>query len=276
MKRFVLTILLYISLILLIIIPIELRNLRQMGDNVPGGEVRCAIQKSKAKVTNHIRKLIIGDSTGHALYSCENEYDSIVSLTSNRAITMAGQYFLLRQYLETNADNLPDEVILLMCPFSFSNDLDKYAYQYFLKPFPISEYKQLYTEHLWERIQTIPLYWSANLPFIKSSGYTPRMSVPSEGETKRMSQISYEYLLKIDSITRHYSVPFVIISTPVRSDRENDVQECINEIANTRYQDISSFMTPYIESINYMPSDLFDDEVHLKDEQVPYDYLNNK
>lgn len=276
MKRFVLKICMYMAVLLMIVVPVEIFHLRQMGDNVPGGEVRCAIHRSKTKVTRHIKKLIIGDSTGHALYPCEQEYDSIVSMACNRAVTMAGHYFLLKQYLETNSDNLPDEVILLMSPFSFSNDLDKYAYQYFLKPFPMKEYKHLYTKHLMERVQSIPLYWSANWLFIRSSGYTPRTSVPSQVDEMAMSKVSYEYLLKIDSITHHYNVPFRIVCTPVRSDRVTDVQKFVDEVLSPRYSSIIKIMTPYVESIQYMDADCFSDEVHLHKEKLPYDFLEIK
>lgn len=275
MRRFVTNICIYILLIIAIILPIEIYRMHISADDekVPGSEVRYAEKISKRKITKKIKKLILGDSTGHALYPCEKEYDEVVSLACNRAITLAGHYFLLKNFIETNSDNLPQEIIVLYTPFSFSCDLDQYAYQYFLKPFPRKEYQHLYSNYLSQRVKSIPLYWTANLPFIQTSGYTPRVAVPSNVKNEYMSELNIEYLHMIDSIAKAYDVPIILYSTPVREDRRKEVEKFIAEISQSLDKIVSHHMPNYVSSINYYSSELFEDDVHLYDEVVPSDYL---
>lgn len=275
MKRFISTICIYVFAVLLVIVPPELYKIVTNADleNVEGGEVRVAVKKSKTRTNRRIKKLILGDSTGHALYPSENTYDSIVSLACNQAITMAGQFFLLKNYLETNKDNLPTEIILLFTPGTFDNDVDIFAYHYFLKPFPLYEYKSLYTPHLNERIKSIPFYWTANLPFIQTTNYTPSIAVPTEVERQSISELSLEYLLKIDSLTKQYGVPYSIRSTPVRDDRKSRVEDILQDLLNISDPGIKEKMREYVQSVEYYPSELFFDDVHLSSPNIPADYL---
>ena len=275
MKRFISIICLYLLTVLLVILPPEIYKIVTDANygNAPGGEVRAAVRVSKTKTNKKIKKLIMGDSTGHALYPSEKEYDSIASMACNQAITFAGQYFLLKNYLETNKDNLPQEIIFLATPESFGNDVDQFADQYFLKPFPILEYKSLYTDHLYSRIKTIPFYWTANLPFIQTSGYTPRVSVPAYTERIHLSELTYEYLVLIDLITKEYNVPFRMVSTPVRDDNQQGIEKVSQDLRTIGSKRLAHLLEPYIESITFYPSELFFDHVHLKDTETPKDYL---
>ena len=276
MKRFISIVCIYFFCFLLIIlIPEEYKIITnaELEKDVPGEEVRAAVRSSKTKTNKKIRKLIIGDSTGHTLYPSEKTYDGVVSFACNQAITMAGHYFLLKNYLETNHENLPNEIIILFTPETFGNDVDMFAYQYFLKPFPILEYKSLYTKHLYDRIKTIPLYWTANLPFIQTSGYTPRIAVPANEERENLSELSAEYLLKIDSITKRYNVPYKMLSTPVRDDCKELTERRIEDLLRVCPEQLVQQMNAYTQSIPYYPSELFFDHVHLNDTETPKDYL---
>lgn len=275
MKRFISVIFLYLLAVLLVTLPLEIYKIATDASygNAPGGEVRAAVRVSKTRTNKKIKKLIMGDSTGHALYPSRNEYDSIASMACNQAITFAGQYFLLKNYLETNSVNLPQEIIFLLTPESFGNDVDQYAYQYFLKPFPILEYKSLYTDHLYSRIKSIPFYWTANFPFIQTSGYTPRVSVPSYTKQMHLSELTYEYLVLMDQIAQKYDVPFRLVSTPVRDDKKQAIELVSQDLKAIGSDRLSHLLEPYIKSITYYPSELFFDGVHLNDEDTPKDYL---
>ena len=275
MKRFISAICIYLLAVLLIVLPPELYKIFTDANytNAPGGEVRAAVRVSKTKTNKKIKKLILGDSTGHALYPSEKEYKNVASMACNQAITFAGQYFLLKNYLETNKENLPQEIVCLLTPESFGNDVDIYAYQYFLKPFPIIEYKSLYTDHLYSRIKSIPFYWTANLPFIQTSGYTPRVAAPAYTERLAMSELSYEYLMLMDSITKEYNILFKLCSTPVRDDRRKEIENVAQNLYSIGSPCLSDLLKPYVESITYFPSDLFFDNVHMKDTVTPEDYL---
>ena len=240
---------------------------------VQGHEIRTAERKSKRHTTKKVKKLILGDSTGCGLYPSWRSYNSIVSLACNQAVSMAGQYFLLKNYLEANKDNMPQEIVLLCNPYSFNNDLDQFAYHYFLKPFPIWRYKKLYTAHLYERVESIPLYWTAYLPFVHASRLTPKQSVPEVWEVKDFSKISYEYLLLIDSLTQSYNIPLHFIATPVREDRKQSMEKVAKNIESTCPEQLKYIFKQYNSSITYYPADYFEDKAHLKKQHIPHDYL---
>jgi len=274
MKHFLKKTLLYIIVVFLIIVIVEVFNFytQEHKMNGMGSEIYYAIDKSKTK--KRAKKLVLGDSVGNQLYPCPKDYDSVVSLACNQAITMAGQYFLLKNYFEANAETLPEEVILLMTPFCLCNNVDQYAYHHFLKPFPRYEYSDLYTDYLTQRIHSIPLYWSANLPIIRSSAYTPQWAVPSSPYfTPSVSPLSYEYLLKMDSISMSHNVSFRIISPPLRNDRRDDVDTFWAELPSEYVPELSGILQPFKESITFLPSRLYVDGVHFSKENVPADYL---
>mgnify|MGYP003312092401 CR=1 FL=1 len=101
MKRFISLVFVYAFVVLLLLLPGELYKMYFIEDfeTIAGCEIRVAEKKSKTKTSKKVKKLILGDSTGHALYPTENEYVNILSLACNQAITMAGQYFLGKLYI---------------------------------------------------------------------------------------------------------------------------------------------------------------------------------
>ena len=275
MKHFIQKTLIYITVVLLIIIPVDIFKIYSQNyvTTVVGSEVYCAISKSHKK--GKVKKLILGDSVGCQLYPCEKEYDSILSLACNQGITLAGQYFLLKNFIESNRDSFPDEVVLLITPFSLGNDVDKHAYQYFLKPFPSYKWSEEYTEHLKQRIHSIPFYWTANMPLIQTSSYTPKWAIPSSPSIKKsMSPLSYQYLLKMDSLANANNIDFRMISTPVRDDRKNDIVSFWENLPTEYMSHLSELLEPYKESVMYLPSEWYSDHLHFVGEKTPDDYLN--
>ena len=251
--------------ILAIVLPVELYKMfhEQDDSKIPGYEALIAVRISHTHTNKAVKRLILGDSTARLFYPVWQDYDSMVSLACNQAVTMAGQYFLLKNYLETNADNLPGQIVLIYTPFSLSNDVDKYAYQYFLKPFPPSEYETLYTTHLKERIESIPFYRTANWPFIQTSGYTPRFAVPDEEIATPLSELTYEYLIRIDSLAKEYNIPWEMCSTPVRDDCAQEVEQIIS-ILKQKTGVLAPVMQNYIQSVRYYPAEYFQDATHLR------------
>lgn len=274
MKRFLQNITLYVFVLVLIVIPVEFLRMNSWSyvKNVDGFGVYCAISKSQVK--KKVKKLVLGDSVGYQLYPCNQDYDSIVSLACNQSITMAGHYFLLKEFLEVNADDLPEEIILFTIPFSLTNDVDSFAYHYFLKPFPPSKYSCYYTSHLTQRIHSIPFYWTANLPLIQTSNYTPKKAVPPAPSGIGLSQTSYEYLLKMDSLASVNNLLFRVVSPPVCDDRREEVESIWANTSSVYFEELNLLLQSYRESVEYMPADCFFDQVHFAKERKPVDYLN--
>lgn len=229
-----------------------------------GKEIIKAIYKSKK--TKKIKKLLIGDSVAEQIYSVDNYNDSIYSLTCNQAITLAGQYCLLYTFLNNNKDNLPQEIILYYNPFSLQNNLDKFAFHYFLKTFYYNNtFEDLLNNNIIKnRIQHIPYFYIAKFNIIKSINYSPIYSLKND-TSKLVSPISELYLNKIDSLCNAYNVPFKFLPSPIRISRKQ-------EIENLKPRG-NKLIDEYYSKIIFMNDSLFQDPVHFKKEYIPSDPL---
>ena len=237
---------------------------------VIGSEVYWSILKSKTK--KQVKKLLLGDSVAKQLYDNYEYNDSIYSLCCNQAVTMAGHYFLLNNFLETNKDQLPEEIIMMYFPFSLVNNVDMYAYNYLLKPFYNDEYKKLMDDYLLEQIKKIPFYYISQFPFIKTSNYSPEYYLEYEKEGL-FSTVSKIYLEKIVQLCNEKNVAFRFEPAPIKEGNKETV-EYYKQI-KTNLPDIGSEMLDYyFENIRYFEDSLFRDFGHFKREYIPHDYLN--
>jgi hypothetical protein len=229
-----------------------------------GFEVIHSINKSKKKAA--AKKLIIGDSTGNQLYSNYSYNDSVYSIACNRAITMAGQYFLLNNFFKANSGNLPKEVILVYHPLSFRDNLDRFAFHYLLKPFYNSDYP--IDSVLNHYIVTVPFYRITKLRFVQASNYMPSYDLPQE-KNVWFSTITKDYLAKIRQLCQSKGVAFRMVSSPVRSDIRAEVERTMSY-----YPDSSAYITDYKRTIRYFDKSLFKDKVHMIKADVPTDYYH--
>jgi hypothetical protein len=74
--------------------------------------------------------LILGDSLAHNAFGNLLMKENLLDLTSNQAISMAGNYFLLKRYLKNNKN--PKNIYLFCISDFLHNDLNQvYTYSYF-------------------------------------------------------------------------------------------------------------------------------------------------
>lgn len=243
-------------------------------DKVNGSEVYYALTKSKSKVNKKYKVLIIGDSVALQLYPATKDYDDIISLTCNAAVSVAGFYFLMNNYFRTNPDLLPDEVIFLVNPFTLSNNLSVLSFHYFLKPFYNNEYYSEITSSLFDRIHEIPHYWLSQMPFVRSSSYCINYELEPP-EWTWISPIANDYIRKSYELADSMNVEFKLIPSPIRSDRENEIMLAIQKSINNHETDLlnSNLMQNYISMINFMDTSCFSDHIHLKTQYIPKTYL---
>lgn len=266
MKRFLLRCLLWILVLFGLEGVMSLTGFRFSTFN--GREVFRSIKLSKAQSGKGL--LILGDSVGQQLYPSQRTYPDAVSLSCNQAVTMAGQYFLLRNYLEANADALPKKVVLVCSPLCLQNDLDRFSYQYFLKPFHTREYKPLFSERLLERVRQIPHYRTARLPFIRVSNYAFAYELEPEEEYGLVSPISREYLREMAGLAASKGVSFSLICAPLRESLKEEAQAlCLQ--AEEKGELDAELLAAYRESIVAYPDSLFRDERHFLLESIPDD-----
>ncbi|MHA8065588.1 hypothetical protein V7S76_02785 [Aquirufa sp. ROCK2-A2] len=224
--------------------------------NVAGTEIYEAITQSLSK--HKQKKLVIGDSVGKQILDEEIDSSKYISLCTNQAISMAGQFILLNNYI-SNGNNI-DEVILIMHPLSFRNNLNQnFTYNYFIKPFYTEENKKYLDSYTVNQIKQIPFFYLANYHPIKVSLWSP--DYPTEKTTIGISTISKIYLSKIIQLCESKGIKLSILSPPINEDLRKEIGQIQQEIllANPTY------LKPYIAGIHYYSKKYYlPDNIHLQ------------
>lgn len=240
---------------------------------VNGNEVYLSIRKSKT--TKKVKVLIIGDSVGKQLYDNNIYNDDIYSLTCNQAISMAGYYLLLQNFISRNRCKLPGKVILIATPGTFSNNLNQvYSYHYFLKPFYKPEYAKYFTAVCFKQIKKIPFYYTSQLPVILNSNWSPAYSDNNDSGVYRLiSPISNDYLARIRSLCSVNNIVFNIYCPPLKTANRKQVIQLSANTGEFEKCGLKQEFTAYFKNIKYLPDSLFVDNGHFKKKYIPVDYL---
>lgn len=228
--------------------------------NYPGYIIYNAILKSKNK--SNQQTLLLGDSVGHQLFPNKNENDSVNSLACNQAISLAGQYILLQNYINTGSEF--ENLVLYLTPFSFRNNLDQeYTYHYFLKPFDNGEYRMWFTSTVKAQIAKIPFHQFHNMPHIAATSWAPDFESKDTINFTFLSPISIEYLHKIKALAEDYDFNLKIVSPPININK----QELVDALDQSEIEKagLEEEFTNYFNSISYLDSTLFSDGTHFKD-----------
>ena len=243
--------------------------------NYPGIKIYKAIKKSKLKSVK--RTLLLGDSVGNQLFFEDDE--NYISLTTNQAISIAGNYFLLKNYL--NAGNTIESLVIIYHPQSFRNNLDqKFTYHYFLKPFFNNDYNKYFSENLLAQIKNIPNKNYLSIPSIKATNWSPSFP-PSKksnniekdkfdnnyekNKSYYLSPISIEYLNMIKSLSIEYRFSIKLLPPPVSIDKKINFISFQKETENT---DLIEEFKFYLDNLNYIDENYFSDGIHLKNKEI--------
>ena len=97
------------------------------------------LKKTIPSLVNEKKEVIIlGDSVANGAFKNLILNNNVLDLTSNRAISVAGNYFLLKRYLRQNYN--PKKIYLFVIPEFFQNDLNEpYTYLFFETVFTLKE-----------------------------------------------------------------------------------------------------------------------------------------
>jgi hypothetical protein len=240
---------------------------------VNGNEVYFSITKSK--VIKKVTLLIIGDSVGKQLYDNNTYNDDVYSLTCNQAISMAGYYFLLENFISRNRRKLPEKVILIAAPITFRNNLNQvYSYHYFLKPFYKPEYAKYFTTNCYKQIKKIPFYYTSQLPVILNSNWSPAYNDNNDpGIYRLISPVSNDYLARIRSLCSANNIMFNIYCPPLKTANRKQVAQLSTDTSEFEKCGLKQEFRAYFKNIKYLPDSLFVDNGHFKKKYIPVDYL---
>jgi len=231
-----------------------------------GNEVYESLNKSKRKAKG-VKKLLLGDSIGKQLYDSKDWNDTIYSLTCNQAISLAGQYIFLKNFVDNNTLEPDFEVILLCIPPAFRNNLDQiFTYHYFVKPFYTAENRPSLTDLVHEQVGKVPYSAFAQFPMVKVSDWAPDVDFVSNRDTVMrnpfISDISMEYLQKIKELAAEKGFRFQVRPTFMKETyRDADFRRMKAQIRDNGLGDIFG---NYFGKIQYLKEELFMDHAHLK------------
>ena len=242
--------------------------------NYPGKEIYSAIRKSKLKSVK--KTLLLGDSVGKQIFYEDNE--NYNSLASNQAISIAGNYFLLKNYL--NAGNTIESLVIIYHPQSFLNNLDqKFTYHYFLKPFFNNDYKKYFSNNLFTQIKKIPNKNYLSIPSIKATNWSPSFPLSKKSITTEMdnldnnvknksyylSPISIEYLNMIKSLSIKHRFSIKLLPPPIST---NEKINLISFQKETEKTDLIEEFKFYLNNLYYIDDNYFVDGIHLKNKEI--------
>ena len=237
---------------------------------VLGSEVYYSIEKSKKK--SPAKKVLLGDSVGKQLYDNYENNDTINSLACNQAISIAGQYMLLHNYIE--AGNKIDTAYVFFTPFSFTNNLNQvFTYNYFVKPFYRKENAALITPLVRQQVEKIPYTAIAQYPCVLTNNWTPDFESKDPVNYTILSPVGAEYLHKISDLAKQNHFRLVMISAPTSDKKKKEVEALDKSeiVKNHLEEEFKGFF----ESIIYLDEANFSDGTHLKHpEKFKYLYKN--
>jgi hypothetical protein len=220
--------------------------------DVAGTEVYEVLAASKSKYKK--KKLVIGDSVAKQILDSLANDSAIVSLASNQAISMAGQYLIATQALAANPSL--DTLVLMYHPFSFQNNLaSPLSFHYFVKPFYTEENMPLFSEQVKRQVEAIPFYYLAHYRPVLTSNWSPSFEGVSD-EKVLFSSISRDYLVRLNQLCSKKGVVLQLISPPI-----NEVFRAQVMASRTQFKSIPG----YIDSWHfYASANFLSDQIHIK------------
>jgi hypothetical protein len=180
---------------------------------VLGSEVWEALRNTEKTVAPKL-DVVLGDSLARQLYGEGQESGQFWSLASNQAVTIVGQWILLRKFAEHN-DMRGRRVFLVTLPSAFTNELrSNLTFHYFLKPFYWSPGDPDLSPLVRERIRDIPLSWTALVPIVKLSRWSP---VPRahDGDGP-LGPVAVDYLRRMRELGRERGFTVKVLAPFVR------------------------------------------------------------
>jgi hypothetical protein len=225
-----------------------------------GKEAYESIRLSKQKTK--FKKLLIGDSIARQIATRNRLGNSVQSLACNQAVSMAGQYVLLNNYIQSG--NQFDTLYILYSPFSFLNNLNQiFTFNYFMKPFYEDQNFKFFSTTVHDQISKIPLNSFSQLNIIKSSNWSPNYTSKAVAEVTFLSPISIEYLTRIDSLSKVHKFHVIVVSPPCSKNLRRRIERMDKDVICNNKLDL--LFKGYFESIIYLDDSKFTDGFHFQD-----------
>lgn len=235
--------------------------------NVGAEEIIPHIKKVQEK--NTYTKLIVGDSVCGEMYSGLQSLNDVYCITgTNAAITMAGQYLLVQQFLE-NHEHVTD-VYLFVIPTSLESRFSlSYGYQYVVMPFIETDLLENLMPETRRELQQVygnffVQKWVATC--IDKSAINRKFYLNilqkygTESNQDAFFCISVPYILKMKELCEAKGATLHLCANPVSDKKKSMVQEF-----EKKYKDseLYTYFPDYLSQIAFYPEEHFRDGTHF-------------
>ena len=240
-------------------------------------EVYDAINKTRE--TTEYTTVVLGDSVARQFFhpDYQKEDRDICFLATNQAITPAGNYILLEEYLKSNPQT--EKVYYVVRPESLTAGINfHYSYSYFVTPFFNDKFKgylEVETisgiEKIFGKLWTTTEYakWLlAKYPKMLEMYHDICNSlndVRAISDEWRFPDMSMTYLAKMKKICDEKNMELYILAVPLPEGYEFDFKELERIMENSGLK--KEYRMLY-ESIFYIEAEEFVDEIHLEKSYV--------
>jgi hypothetical protein len=235
---------------------------------------------------NEYTKLVIGDSVCNQLFNDLQEYNDVYCLAgNNRAVTMAGEYLLIQEFLKAHPKTT--DVYLIVGADMLQTKIDStYGYQYVVIPF--GEYNllsNLEQETLEDMKETFGAFFLqkpvARLVRDSSTNRKLYLSYLSNASQKKveketedlLSEVARCYLQKIYELGEIYDVNIHLLPDPL-TDNEGRYEQVEELSQNFAKYGLDTMYPEYFSMIKYYPEEQFMDGVHFGDAWDTQEYFN--
>lgn len=249
-------------------------------------EVDEAVERVKAQPA--ATKLVIGDSVCKQLFDgLAGENPEYCFAGNNRAVTMAGEYVLIKEFLEQHEET--EEVYLFVGMDALQAELDvEYGYQYVMIPFGNAGLLPEFKEETRQQMQELYGVLFVQKPVIRLVGdssvnrklYLNYLKdtgiVKSAEETNgKISEITAQYLPEIVALCEKAGVSFYLLPTVFAEEEDRCSQARLLE-QSVKQRGLESYFKEYFSNMAFYPSEQFSDGVHFGGEFEEQEELNRK
>lgn len=246
--------------------------------NVGTDEIKPYINKVQEK--DNTNMLIVGDSVCHQMFQgLQEKNEKVCIVGSNGAITMSGQYVLVKEYIENHPQ--ATDVYLVVLPESLDRTYDTlWGYQYAVMPFVATDTLKLLDENTIEIMKasygTLSLQpWFVQ--WVDASAVNRKLCfnlIGKYGTTYRQKtdlEIAEQYISKMYYLCEEKGIEFHLYACPVADDKQ---AEMANLDAGLEGTWLKEHFPDYFKNIVYFPTEQANDGVHFSGEYAEQKNFN--
>lgn len=224
----------------------------------------------KAQTHDDSTKLIVGDSVCNSLFGeLQNINPDYSILCCNRGITMAGQYILTKEYLDSH-ENATD-VYLIMISNSLITGFDTdFGYQYAVIPFvktgTLKHLDEVTIKEM-ENLYFAPFLEEGVVDYVERSPFIKKMYLNVEKQLKptvltlSFPDVTTRYVRKMYDLCQERGVKMHFMPPPLAYSEERlSVEAVLKE--EYRNSDLYKMFPDYYNDYIYYPAEFFPDGIH--------------